>query len=300
MAALGSLLGREGRTFDMRSLWRPAIWGGSATAALAIAVAAGYSDTGSRRMAAAGAPVATAQKMGATPVPAEVDAETHRLSEAVRILAADRERLVARIAALERNVEDMTGSVKRQPAPPSTGDSPAPSPAVAAPTSTANKEAAAPPAEGSPAPIAEPRATEIPAQERVAAMPDATDAAPASHEIGVDVGGAVNLEGAKALWTSTRAGNAVLFEGMQPLVVNREGSRTKSGELRLIAGPFADAEAAARVCAALAAAHRACQPVLYEGQRLADAEPAAERKPALKRTPRPANQPFSLFPRLFH
>ncbi len=63
-------------------------------------------------------------------------------------------------------------------------------------------------------------------------------------------------------------------------MVVRENSRTKAVELRLIVGPLANAEAAARICATLSAARRYCQPVAYEGQRLAQADVVPERKPA--------------------
>src|SRR6266851_1578411 len=107
------------RTFDMRSLRRLAIWGTSATAALAIAVVAGYSEVGSRRaMVASGGPN-NAQKVDARGArldsgPPEVAAETRRLADAVRVLTADREQLIARLGTLERNLEDVTGSIKRQ------------------------------------------------------------------------------------------------------------------------------------------------------------------------------------------
>src|ERR1043166_2838971 len=93
------------RPFDMRSLRRLAVWGGSASLALLVAVIAGYSDASSGR--------ATAQKLAETPTRvAELDAEQRRLAETVRTLATERERLAARLDSLERNVEDMTGSTK--------------------------------------------------------------------------------------------------------------------------------------------------------------------------------------------
>ena len=45
-----------------------------------------------------------------------------------------------------------------------------------------------------------------------------------------------------------------------------------AAELRLIIGPMPDAEAAAQLCVTLAAAHQYCQPVAFEGQRLAVAD----------------------------
>ena len=149
-------------------------WGLSATGALAIAVAAAFSDAGSRRlMASAPAPNAagTAQKAAPPAAPApDRDAESRRLSEVLGTLVADREQLVARIGAIERNLEDVTGSIQRQaaaaaaapsaPAPPSPAAAAAapsapvpPSPPAAAPAPPPpSKEAALTPAEpGNPA-----------------------------------------------------------------------------------------------------------------------------------------------------
>ena len=124
------------RTFDMGSLRRLAIWGGSAAVALLVAVLAGYSDANSRRLMAADAQTTgTPAAQLASRLP-EIDAQTQRLAGVVDGLAADRELLMARIATLERNLEDVTGAIKRQG-----GDSsgqmsavpPAPSPTAAVP-----------------------------------------------------------------------------------------------------------------------------------------------------------------------
>jgi len=300
------------RTFNMRALWRLAIWGSSAAFALAIAVVAGYSDTGSRRLMAAATPssAAGAAQKAAPPTaaqaarPPENDAETRRLAEAVRVLAADRERLVARIGTLERNLEDVTGSIKRQAAT-ATGGAAAPPPAspasppVAMPPAPApSKEAAVtPPAEPSGPP--RPAAAEPPAEPQTAVPADAPSEPAAAEsvatrtEFGVDVGGAMNFDGLQVLWTSTKGSNAALFEDLHPVVAVRENTRTKAVELRLVAGPLANAEAAARICATLTAARRYCQPVAFEGQRLAKADAVPERKPvaAPKAAPPPAPRP---------
>jgi hypothetical protein len=55
---------------------------------------------------------------------------------------------------------------------------------------------------------------------------------------------------------------------MRPLISVREGQRPGTVELRLVAGPVSDAEAAARVCANLQATGIACQTTEYDGQRL--------------------------------
>ena len=106
------------RALDMRAVRRLAIWGAAAVVALTIAVLAGLSEAGSRRLAAASvASDADAQLSTAAQLVArssETEAETRRLMESVRNLANDRERIVARIGMLERNIEDLTGSIRRQ------------------------------------------------------------------------------------------------------------------------------------------------------------------------------------------
>jgi hypothetical protein len=67
---------------------------------------------------------------------------------------------------------------------------------------------------------------------------------------------------------------------MHPQVVVRENSKTKGADLRLIVGPIANVEEAARMCATLSTGRRYCQPVAFEGQPLPDADnvPPAEHK----------------------
>jgi hypothetical protein len=60
-----------------------------------------------------------------------------------------------------------------------------------------------------------------------------------------------------------------MLEGLRPVIAIREGARPGAVELRLIAGPLANASIAARLRAALAAAGQACQPAVFDGQRLA-------------------------------
>jgi hypothetical protein len=71
------------------------------------------------------------------------------------------------------------------------------------------------------------------------------------------------------------------------VVAVRENGKTHGAELRLVIGPLDDAEAAARLCATLAATHHYCQPVAFEGQRFSmndvgptKAPPAAPTKTA--------------------
>src|ERR1043166_2947241 len=123
--------------FDMRSLLRLALWGGAAAADLLVAVISARSNLGSQRiMLASRGPQPPAEQV--SPVNAQLAAraaenerETKRLSDALHALATDRDRLLTRLTLIERNLEDMTGSINRQTAaapPPPTKD-----PAPAAP-----------------------------------------------------------------------------------------------------------------------------------------------------------------------
>ena len=60
-----------------------------------------------------------------------------------------------------------------------------------------------------------------------------------------------------------------VLDTLRPVVSVREDPRTRALELHLIGGPVPNAGAAARLCAALAAAGRACQPAVFDGQKLA-------------------------------
>lgn len=312
------------RAFDMGSLRRLAVWGGGATLALLLAVVASYSDANSRRLMAADGPKAGAPPAQLTSRLPEIDAQTQRLAGVVDGLAADRERLAARIGTIERNLEDVTGAIKRQGVD-SSSAAPAPAgagvafPATAPTTKESAKEtpkelgkdAAMAPLPG-PLDILAGRqpATATEAQpapaEALANLPairsDETAAADPSPkvEFGVDVGGAVNFDGLRVLWTSTKGGNAALFEGLHPVVAVRENSRTKNAELRLVAGPLANVEHAARLCANLSAARRYCQPVAFEGQRLAEPDAVPERRAApaapKPKVAAPAPKPRGLFP----
>jgi hypothetical protein len=292
------------RTFNMRSLRRLVIWGLAASLALGAAVAAGYSETGLRRLMADGND-APARKADAAPAPAaarppEAEAEARRLADAVRALAADREQLGGRVAALERNLDDLTGSIKRQNGSPAAEGTPAAGPAVAATASTDP-----PPAAPTPTPARATDQTPVPAQRTIAATAPKPEEVPApakpaelKPEFGVDVGGAINFVGLRVLWTSTKGRQATLFEGLHPQVVTRENNRTKSAELRLVVGPLPSIEAAAGICTALTAVRRYCQPVAFEGQRLADVDAAPEPKAEATRERKTAAKPRPVAPAL--
>jgi hypothetical protein len=236
------------------------------------------------------------------------------LAEAVRTLAADHDQVLARMTALERDLDGVTGSIKRDRIagpPPSPPQAPAQNlPTASAPAARPDLPAAPPPTTEAAATPAQPPATQQSASDAAkTAMADAGNrASPSSPPVrvtsvepaeapaepmvtagglGVDVGGATNYEGLRTLWHSTKNTDPALLEELFPVVAIRENSKTHGVDLRLVVGPVADAEAAARLCMTLSAAHRYCQPVAFAGQRLAlnDPVPTKTLPPAPKRHP---------------
>jgi hypothetical protein len=292
MAAQGSVTVRdtEQLIFDIRTLLRLSLWGGGAIAAAILAVIFAFAHAGSRQNlpSIAAAPRESIQS-SASSVEAksarqtDTENELRSLAESVRTLAADREQLLARLASLERNLQDVTGAIQRdaaakaEPVLPSV-EPPSPSATVAA--ALAREEGEAPAAQPDRTPVRETSPTAASAPSTIAAArplppiePTRTIAEPAAPrpELGIDIGGAINFTGLRALWNSTRNNN--LLDNLRPLVLARENTRTRNVDLRLIVGPITDFEAAARLCAALAEAHRYCQPVAFEGQTLSLTEP---------------------------
>lgn len=141
----GPPIGRHKRGLSL--LLRLCAWGGGATLALAAVAITIRTDTGSQRLRET---YAAFGNSAVAAIPArEKDAETRALEAQVRALIADRERMAARMASLERHLDDMTGSIQRQTASqatsqatPNAAPTPAPqsppiaaAPAVAATTS---------------------------------------------------------------------------------------------------------------------------------------------------------------------
>jgi hypothetical protein len=292
-------------TFTMRHLWRMTVWSGAAAGALFIAVLASRSEVGSERIASLFSGRGDRTKVAAEPFVTQ--AEERRLAEAVRSLGTENNALKSRLAAVERNMDDVTGSIARQieaikktdtnPPPdrsPPAAAAPEPLAAIAAPaTAAAPQPVPAPPpappamvaaqpavAAPPPAPVASPPAAPAqiaaaePAPARNALPAAAPAAAPApatpaaTSKYGVDIGNAVSIEVLRAHWLGIRSAHGKLFEGLKPVVMLHGVPRTGRVELRLVAGPLASAEAAAKLCAALAPYRLACQPTLFGGQHI--------------------------------
>ncbi len=115
-----------------RGLWRAGSWGVAAAVSLAAVAVVSQTDGGKTRLrdAVAQAPAirhvflagnAPQRPVAMTPArpvaampshTADNKAEMQRLETAVHTLTADRDRLASRLASLEQNLDDMTGSIK--------------------------------------------------------------------------------------------------------------------------------------------------------------------------------------------
>jgi hypothetical protein len=277
-------------------LGRSLMWGGLAVIALGGAALSGQSETGAQRLYAllyGTDPRTTARVVAPSPPPqaarsVESEAEAKRLAESVKLLAADRDRLLARLDALERNIE-VTGSVPNDNATPGAPQAPqTPAPMTALPPGWSMTPSTIPPAAGVPSaalpPLNSPSGTTTPPRaaapapaplqqgERaggLVANERAAESTVTRTEFGVDIGGKDTLDALRTLWSSVRSNHATLFEGLRPLVAVREGNKPGAVDLRLIAGPLPNAVAAARLCATLSTAGITCQPTVFDGQRLA-------------------------------
>ena len=153
------------KPFDLRALLRLATWGCVAATALMLAVLSAGVGTKHQALApSTAAPQVPAATVQLTTRQTEPDKATRQLSETVSGLTADRDRLVARIASLERNLEDVTGSIKQQAAPVSAQSSVHAPTAVPAPATVPAREPA--PAQASVSasgPTSAPRPSTLPA-----------------------------------------------------------------------------------------------------------------------------------------
>jgi len=119
----------------MRPLLRIAAWGVCALVALGTVVLAGRTEIGEQRLgdalAALKSPGARPSNVAAQPP----DSEAARLAETVRALVEDRDRLSARVAALEHSLSEATGSIARDPTGARSGDA---TPATSSPAPDEN------------------------------------------------------------------------------------------------------------------------------------------------------------------
>ncbi|MBI4275229.1 MAG: hypothetical protein HY659_11070 [Rhizobiales bacterium] len=265
--------------FDTPALLRLGLWGAAAVFALILAVAAARSDIGNRRLVYAYAAITTppgvererASAVANVTRPLIADPEGRRLIEAVHALTADRDRLLARLGMLERNLDDMTGSINR---PVTLANESAmttrseEAPALSARSASATAVAPKGNTEVNTTPATAPgvRVANAHAIARGEAPP--SDSTATKTEFGVDIGGATTIEKLRAIWLAERTAHTALLRDMRPVVAVRQGNKQGATDLRLVVGPLANASAAARLCARLASAGLHCTPSVYDGQKL--------------------------------
>ena len=151
---------------------------------------------------------------------------------------------------------------------------------MAPPDPAAGKLVETDPPKAAPELVASARATENAIPNSPAAM---TSVAVQRTEFGVDVGGANSVGGLRALWRGLlKSRSNAPLAALRPIIVIRESSNGLGMQLRLVAGPLADAAAAAKICAGMMENDRPCQTSVFDGQRLVMAadEPAAAADPA--------------------
>lgn len=250
--------------YDLSGVGRLGAWTAAAALAVSVAILAGRSDAGVRRIQDAfNGHFGQRPAVASTPAPVpetSPEPEQRRLAEQLARLAADRDRLLARLDAVERWLE-VTGSVAPQPAPVLAGP-PTAGAAVGPASAVAKSERM-----GGRAVSAAPPAQQVPPL--LLGGPDpAADSSLTRSEFGIDLGGDGSIDGLRAMWSTVRAQHGALLEALRPTVSVRESGRAGGMELRLVVGPVANAATAARLCAVIASAGRACQPSSFEGVRL--------------------------------
>jgi hypothetical protein len=231
-----------------------------------------------RQVFAINEPAAIAQM---PPRVTQLESDVLLLTAQVRALTVERDRLAGRIALLESSIDDMTGAIKRQAAATAAAlaaktTPPTPSaPATTAPSAAADASPAAsptPPPIAAAAPKADTQTTAaVPLPPTRVAAVSANDAAPPAtnqNEFGLDLGGAVTLDGIRQRWITVKASFGPLLSGMYPLAA-REHRAGASG-YRLVVGPLPNSPAATGLCAHFAAARTACKSVKFDGEQIAE------------------------------
>lgn len=237
-------------SFTMRRLRPLAVWGATAAVALLLAVLSSRGEIGAQR-------IATMLHGGRAPAAApafDAQAETRRLAEAVRGLAADGNQIKTRLGAVEQDMGEVTGSIKKEI---ETADAARQAPPPIGPTTSAIAAATI-----AMVPVTPPRPAAAPPQSSV-------DAGAPTAEYAVDIGSGLTIEALRTRWLAIYAAHPQLFEGLKPIVGVKEIPHSNRVELRLVVGPLAQAETATQLCSSLTQLGLFCQPTIYDGQRFA-------------------------------
>ncbi len=252
-APLGEKQVRPRQTFTMARLRRAAIWGAAAAAAVLAVAITSRSEVALDRFSL----LLHRRKPVAAPV-FDAQAAAAQLAETVRGLKVNDEQLQTRLAAVEHDLDDVTGSVTKQIQAANASRRAEDGPSLAA---TALVSASIAPVDIAPAAALAPAP---PKTEPDIVLPPLPKTA-----FGVDIGSGLNLQALRMRWAAIRTAHPQFFEGMDPIISVREVPHSNRIELRLIAGPIPQPGMASRLCAQLTALGLYCQPTLYDGQHLA-------------------------------
>jgi hypothetical protein len=267
MASETVVSGEAKAHFDMPTVWWLSMWGAAALVALAATTLAAVSESGAQRFQLAisiifgptTAPAAVAK------IPPQPASEAIKVTEALRLIAADRDRLDARLATLEHTLEDVTASTKRQTEKPAADQAtrqasqPTPPPISAPATMTAVTSPANDSPQGPSVPLPPERLASVEASAPKIAAP------PPKPDIGIDLGSASTPQALRAHWSAIKANYGPLLGTLRPMMTMRE-HKPGMANYRLILGPIPDVHAAGQLCAKLVAARTACRPTTFISQ----------------------------------
>jgi hypothetical protein len=316
----------ELRRFDLHSVWRVLFWGASATMAVAIVAGTAFSEIGAERLKQTVATLfepakpepaktetaearqpQTIQQLVMPEQLAALEKQTRELTQTVRELTAERDRVKTRLASLEQNFDDITGAVKRQSVQtgqlagqlaaqlaaqqttPKSAAGPTPPPVISAPQTVAaipSPAAATTAAPDTPVTTAVPSSPVIeaspPLEGPIPLPPMRTAALEPEHpttirELGVDVGGAASLDALRANWAALKANVGPDIVGLAPSVMVRQ-KPSGGTDYRLVLGPLPNTTAALRLCAKLNAVRVNCRAGTFNVERMAERQqPAPQR-----------------------
>ena len=261
---------KSGRDFSTL-LWLCG-WGVATAVALSALALTSQTQTATDRLRSI---FAVSEPSGVAQMPpriAQLELETQMLTEQVRALNADRDRLAGRIAVLQSSVDDMTGAIKRQAAATAAvlaARAAAPAsqtqPSIAPPVAGATPVAAAPEAKTDP--VITSSVPLPPARAAAAQAAAGPEPAASTSEFGLDLGSASTLDGVQQRWTTVKANFGPLLSNLHPLAAP-ERRQGKMG-YRLVVGPLPNSPAATGLCAHFNAAHTPCRAVKFEGEHIA-------------------------------
>jgi len=261
---------KSGRDFSTL-LWLCG-WGVATAVALSVLALTSQTQTATDRLRSI---FAVSEPSGVAQMPpriAQLELETQMLTEQVRALNADRDRLAGRIAVLQSSVDDMTGAIKRQAA----ATAAVLAARAAAPASQTQPSIAPPVAGATPVAAAPEAKTDLvitssvplpPARAAAAQAAAGPEPAASTSEFGLDLGAASTLDGVQQRWTTVKANFGPLLSNLHPLAAP-ERRQGKTG-YRLVVGPLPNSPAATGLCAHFNAAHTPCRAVKFEGEQIA-------------------------------